>query len=77
MQKKTSNSVLKWPKTAVAQLGTGRPPGPHVGVGHRNPELGNFLKFRYLMAFDGILKDLKLKKNIDSRSRKLGEQQQL
>ena len=56
MQKKTSNSVLKWPIMAVAQLGTGRPPGPHVGVGHGNPERGNFLKFRYLLAYDGIFK---------------------
>ena len=51
-----SNFVLKWPKTAVAQLGTGQPPGLHIGVGHGNPERANILKFRYLMAFDGILK---------------------
>ena len=54
MQKKMSNSVLKWLNSAVAQLGTVRPLGLQVGVGHSNPERGNFLKFRYLMAFDGI-----------------------
>ena len=46
--------MQEWPITATAQLGTGRPPGLHVGArggSHGNPERENGLKFRVWMPF--------------------------